>query len=68
MRFGEQIKMLRDYDGGRFRAGQTYTVTVPGEPEDGRVTPGVADALCRPASDGEGAYAEQVDSTDDQEE
>jgi hypothetical protein len=68
MRFGQKITMLRDYDGGRFRAGETYTVTVPGEPENGRVTPGVADALCRPAADGEGAYAEQVNATDEDEE
>lgn len=67
MKFGDEIKMLRDYDGGRFAEGQTYTVAI-GEPEDGKVRPGIADSLCQPAADGEGAYAKQVNpSTDDEE-
>lgn len=61
MRFGDEIKMLRDYDGGRYAEGATYTVAVPGEPEDGRVMPNVAQRLCEPAQDGEGAYAKEVD-------
>lgn len=70
MRFGDKIKMLRNYDGGRFTKGAIYTVAVPGEPEDGRVTPGVAGSLCKPAADGGGAYAEKVEdksTTDEQE-
>jgi len=68
MRFGEQIRMLRDYDGNRFAEGETYTVAM-GEPEEGKVAPGVADALCQEAADGEGPFAEQIDdsSTTDEE-
>jgi len=65
MRFGDQIKMLRNYDGGRYEAGAVYTVAVPGEPEDGRVRPNIAASLCREAADGEGAYAQRIDDTDD---
>lgn len=70
MKFGDEIKMLRDYDDGRFAAGNTYTVAVPGEPEDGRVTPGVARSLCCEAADGDGAFAERVEevTTTDNEE
>jgi len=69
MQFGEEIRMLRDYDGGRYREGEVYKVGM-GEPEDGRVRPGVADALCQKAADGQGPYAEHIDesSTEDEEE
>jgi len=65
MRFGDEIKMLRDYDGGRYASGEVYTVAVPGESEDGRVRPNVARTLCREAQDGGGPYAERVDTTPD---
>lgn len=65
MKFGDEIEMLRDYDGGRFRAGQTYTVGI-GEPEDGKIMPGIAKTLCSDAADGEGPYAKRVESSDDQ--
>jgi len=65
MQFGDKITMLRDYDDGRYAAGATYTVAVPGEPEDGRVMPGVAQSLCREANDGGGAYAKRVTDEDD---
>ena len=69
MKFGDEIEMLRDYDGGRYAAGETYRVDVPGEPEDGKIRPNVAASLCREAADGDGPYARQVtDSTTDDEE
>jgi len=65
MQFGDQIRMRRDYDGGRLPEGATYTVGAG----DGEITPGLARALCREAADGEGAYAERItnDVTDDEE-
>lgn len=61
MQFGDEIEMLRDYDDGRLPAGATYTVGTGG----GQIPPGIADALCQPANDGGGAYAEKI--TDDRE-
>lgn len=66
-RFGDEIKMLRPYDDGRYVAGEVYTVAVPGEPEDGRVMPGVAQSLCREGNDGRGPYAERVGGQDEDE-
>jgi hypothetical protein len=65
MQFGDEIKMLRDYDGGRLPEGATYTVGTG----DGEITPGLARALCKEAADDEGAYAETItsDVTDDEE-
>ena len=63
MRFGDKIRMLRDYDAGRYEAGATYIVAVPGEPEDGRVRPNIASSLCRDGSDGDGPYAEEITET-----
>lgn len=64
MQFGDQIKMRRDYDGGRLPAGATYTVGTA----DGEITPGLARALCKEAADGEGSYAARItsDVTDDE--
>lgn len=60
MRFGQEIRMLRDYDDGRYAAGAVYHVDVPGEPEDGTIRPNIAKTLCGPAADGRGPYAEKV--------
>jgi len=60
MQFGDEIKMLRDYDGGRYAAGATYTVDVPGEPEDGKIRPNIASRLCGPAADGD-PYATKIE-------
>ena len=65
MKFGDQIRMLRDYDDGRYAAGSVYTVDVPGEPEDGKIRPNIAKTLCGPAKGEGGPYAERVDDEDD---
>ena len=72
MKFGDEIEMLRDYDDGRYAAGEVYRVDVPGEPEDGKIRPNVAKRLCGPAQDDGGPYAQKVDdeptATDEDEE
>lgn len=68
MQFGDEIQMLRDYDDGRFAEGAVYVVAIPGEPEDGKVAPHIAQSLCRPANDGRGPRATKVTPTDDDEE
>ena len=67
MKFGKKIQMLRDYDGGRLSEGDVYTVGM-GEPEEGKILPGVADALIQEAADGQGPYAERVDESSDTDE
>lgn len=71
MQFGDKIRMLRDYDDGRYAAGEVYVVDVPGEPEDGKIRPNIARSLCGASRDGQGPYAEIIDddhSTDDDQE
>jgi hypothetical protein len=60
MKFGTKIRMLRDYDGGRFEAGEVYEVGM-GEPEDGQIMPAIAKTLCGPAADGDGPFAEKIE-------
>jgi len=63
MKFGDEIRMLRDYDAGRYAEGAVYQVGI-GEPEEEYVRPNVAESLCREAVDGDGAFAKKV-TTDD---
>jgi len=63
MKFGDEIEMLRDYDGARYKAGDVYTVDIPGEPEDGKIRPNVAKRLCGPSADDEGPFARKIDDS-----
>lgn len=61
MKFGDKIRMLRPYDGGRYAVGEVYKVCpAPAEPDQGKVAPGIADDLCAEAADGGGPFAERV--------
>lgn len=68
MQFGDEIRMLRDYDEGVGMV-EGAILTVTATPGSGQVTPGMAETLCGPAADGEGPYATKIDesSTDEEE-
>jgi hypothetical protein len=53
----DQIRMLRDYDAGvGLTEGRVHDVGYG----SGAIDPGKARALCRPAADGDGPYAQPV--------
>lgn len=65
MKFGDEIRMVRDYDAGAGLV-EGAVIRVAGSPGDGQVTPGMAETLCGPAADGDGPYAVKVQDEDDE--
>jgi len=69
MQFGDEIKMVRDYDRGvGLVEGAVLEVAGSDDPEVGMVSPGLADALTQEANDGNGPYATRIETDDEESE
>lgn len=66
IKFGDQIRMVRDYDGGRLKEGEIYTARPVESVEDGELRSSLCRSLCKPGTDGEGAYAVLLDDSDEE--